>query len=260
MARFELKARDWLAVPERKRFYNELHFSEAAPRYDAATRAMSLFRDASWKARLVASLPDLPTPVCVDIGCGTGDVALRLATRYPGGRIAGVDIARPMLRIARERNRHGHVRFLRQDMCAMDFPDDSVDVVTGSYALRNAPDLPRALQEIGRIVKPGGTAAFLDFAKPGAACLQALQRLLLRTWCGFWGLVLHGTPEVHGYIAESLAAFPDRSALLRLFGEHGFDRVSSERFFLGITELLVLRRRTAECNAEPESGDPPPVQ
>jgi len=243
MARFDLKARDWLQVPERKRTYNELHFSEAAPRYDAATRAMSLFRDASWKARLVASLPDHPAPSCVDIGCGTGDVALLLAERYPGGRIAGVDIAEPMLRIARERNRRGNVRFLRQDMCAMDFPDGSADVVTGSYALRNAPDLRGALREIGRIVRPGGTAAFLDFAKPKAACLRVPQRLLLRTWCGFWGLVLHGNHEVHGYIADSLAAFPDRRTLLDLFREHGFDPVSSERFFLGITELLILRRR-----------------
>lgn len=243
MARFDLKARDWLQVPERKRIYNELHFSEAALRYDAATRAMSLFRDASWKARLVASLPDLPSPSCVDIGCGTGDVALLLAERYPGGRIAGVDIAEPMLRIAWKRNRRGNVRFLRQDMCAMDFPDGSADVVTGSYALRNAPDLRGALREIGRILRAGGTAAFLDFAKPGTACLRVPQRLLLRTWCGFWGLVLHGNHEVHGYIAESLAAFPDRRRLLDLLGEHGFSLVSSERFFLGITELLVLRRR-----------------
>lgn len=243
MARFDLKARDWLQVPERKRIYNELHFSEAAPRYDAANRAMSLFRDASWKARLVASLPDLPAPSCIDIGCGTGDVALLLAERYPGGRIAGVDIAEPMLRIARKRNRRGNVRFLRQDMCAMDFPDGSADVVTGSYALRNAPDLRGALREIGRILRAGGTAAFLDFAKPGTACLRVPQRLLLRTWCGFWGLVLYGNSEVHGYIAESLAAFPNRGTLLGLFDEHGFDLDSSARFFLGITELLVLRRR-----------------
>lgn len=242
MTRFDLKARDWLQVPERKRIYNELHFSEAAPRYDTATRAMSLFRDASWKARLVASLPDHPGPACVDIGCGTGDVAFLLAGRYPAGRITGVDIAEPMLRIARERNRHAHVRFLRQDMCAMEVPDGSVDIVTGSYALRNAPDLRLALREFGRITRPGGTAAFLDFVQPAAAFLRVPRRLLLRTWCGFWGLVLHGNREVHGYIAESLAAFPDRRTLLDLFGAHGFALVSSDRFFLGITELLVLRR------------------
>lgn len=240
--RFDLKARDFLHHPETKKLYNELHFAEAAPRYDVATRAMSLFRDASWKALLVRSLPEVHDPSCVDIACGTGDVAFLLAQRYPEGRIAGLDIAEPMLRVARERNRFGNVRFLRQDMCEMDFPGESVDIVTGSYALRNAPELRRALGEIRRILKPGGTAAFLDFSKPRAACFRIPQRVLLRTWCGFWGLILHGSHEVHGYIAESLAAFPERSDLLSLFGEHGFSPVSSKRFFLGITELLVFRR------------------
>ena len=240
--RFDLKARHFLHHPETKKLYNELHFAEAAPRYDVATRAMSLFRDASWKKHLVRSLPEVRTPSCVDIACGTGDVSFLLARRYPEGRITGLDIAEPMLGIARHRNRYGNVRFLRQDMCGMDFPAESVDIVTGSYALRNAPDLRAALGEVGRIVKTGGTAAFLDFSKPRAACFRLPQRVLLRTWCGFWGILLHGSREVHGYIAESLAEFPDRNDLLSLFGENGFAPVSSKRFFLGITELLVFRR------------------
>lgn len=242
MARFALKIRDHLDVPERKRFYNERHFAEAAPRYDVATRAMSLFRDASWKARLVEALPPVRAPLCVDIACGTGDVAFLLAERYPEGRVAGLDIAEPMLAIARDRNRSPNLRFLRQDMCAIDFPEESADIVTGSYALRNAPDLPRAVGEIRRILKPGGTAAFLDFSKPRAGCFRIPQRILLRTWCGLWGLLLHGNHEVHGYIAASLAAYPDRNALLAYFRENGFALVSSQRFFLGITELLVFRR------------------
>lgn len=242
MARFDLKSRDCLHVPERKILYNELHFAEAAPRYDTATRAMSLFRDAAWKTRLVDSLPEVPKPLCVDIACGTGDVSLLLAKRYPEGRIVGLDIAEPMLGIARERNRFPRLRFRRQDMCAMEFPEGTVDIVTGSYALRNAPDLPRAVGEIRRVLKPGGTAAFLDFSKPRAAIFRIPQHLLLRAWCGSWGLILHGNSEIHGYIAASLAAFPDRESLLGLFAESGFALVLAERFFLGITELLVFQR------------------
>ena len=242
MARFALKIRYHLDVPERKRRYNELHFAEAASRYDLATRAMSLFRDAAWKGRLVGSLPPVRAPLCVDIACGTGDVAFLLAERYPEGRVEGLDIAGPMLSVARGRNRYRNVRFHRQDMCAIAFPEGCADIVTGSYALRNAPDLPRAVGEIRRILKPGGTAAFLDFSKPRAAGFRIPQHILLRTWCGFWGLLLHGNHEVHGYIAASLSAHPDRCALLALFGENGFALVSSQRFFLGIVEMLVFRR------------------
>jgi ubiquinone/menaquinone biosynthesis methyltransferase len=242
MARFDLKSRDCLRVPEKKKLYNELHFAEAAPRYDTATRVMSLFRDATWKTRLVDSLPEIEKPLCVDIACGTGDVSFLLAQRYPEGRIVGLDIAWPMLGIARERNRYPNIRFVGQDMCAMEFPEGTVDIVTGSYALRNAPDLPRAIGEIRRILKPGGTAAFLDFSKPRAAIFRFPQYLILRTWCGSWGLILHGDHEIHGYIAESLAAFPDREGLLDLFAESGFALVLAKRFFLGITELLVFQR------------------
>jgi ubiquinone/menaquinone biosynthesis methyltransferase len=239
--RFRLKAREWIGVPERKRAYNERHFAAAAPRYDLATRMMSFGRDASWKRVLVAALPDLLSPVCVDLACGTGDVAFLLAGRYPEGVVTGSDLSEPMLAIARERNRFANVRFERGDLCSLPFPDGSIDVVTGSYALRNAPDLRNAVAEVHRVLSPGGVAAFLDFSNPERSFPRYLRYLLLRTWCGLWGLLLHGTPEIHGYVAESLREFPDRSRLREIFRENGFEVSTERRFFLGITELVVLR-------------------
>jgi demethylmenaquinone methyltransferase/2-methoxy-6-polyprenyl-1,4-benzoquinol methylase len=239
--RFRLKAREWLDVPERKRVYNERHFAEAASQYDLATRMMSLGRDAGWKRALVAALPDLQAPVCIDLACGTGDVAFLLAGRYPEGDVTGLDLSAPMLAIARERNRFTNVRFERGDLCGLPFPDASADVVTGSYALRNAPDLRKALAEVHRVLSPGGVAAFLDFSNPERSLLRYLQYLLLRSWCGLWGFLLHGTPEIHGYVAESLRAFPDRNRLRGIFRENRFEVLTERRFFLGITGLVVLR-------------------
>ena len=240
--RFRLRAREWLDVPERKRAYNERHFAEAAPRYDLATRMMSLGRDAAWKRALVGGLPMLPSPACLDLACGTGDVAFLLADRYPGGDVTGVDLSTPMLTIARERNRFTNVRFEQGDLCELPFPGGSVDVVTGSYALRNAPDLRSAIAEVGRVLSPGGVAAFLDFSNPESASLRRLQYLLLRSWCGLWGLLLHGTPEIHGYVAESLREFPGRTRMREIFREQGFEVSAERRFFLGITGLLLLRK------------------
>jgi ubiquinone/menaquinone biosynthesis methyltransferase len=240
-ARFRLKAREWIGVPDRKRAYNERHFAEAASRYDLATRMMSLGRDASWKQALVAALPDLPSPVCLDLACGTGDVAFLLAARYPGGVVTGLDLSSPMLAIARERNRFSNVRFERGDLCDLPFPDSSADVVTGSYALRNAPDLQKAVAEVRRVLSPGGVAAFLDFSNPERSLLRHLQCLLLRSWCGLWGLLLHGTPEIHGYIADSLRVFPGRNRLREIFRDQGLGMVADRRFFLGITGWVVLR-------------------
>ncbi len=231
-----------MGTPEGKRRFNELHFEEAAKRYDFAVKAMSLGCDARWKRRLVAALPDHPAPMCADLACGTGDVTFLLAARYPRGTVAGVDLVPAMLSLARGRNRHRNVRFVRGDLCALPFPDASADFVAGGYALRNAPDLRVALAEARRIMKDGAVAAFLDFCRPERRVFRRLQYLLLRGWCGLWGRILHRTPEVHGYVAESLEGFPDRRRFREILREEGFLVTASRRFFPGVTELLVLRR------------------
>jgi demethylmenaquinone methyltransferase/2-methoxy-6-polyprenyl-1,4-benzoquinol methylase len=91
------------------------------------------------------------------------------------------------------------------------------------------------------VLSPGGVAAFLDFSNPERSPLRYLQYLLLRSWCGLWGLLLHGTPEIHGYVAESLRDFPDRNRLRGIFRETRFEVVTERRFFLGITGWVVLR-------------------
>jgi len=240
--KFSLKIRDYLHAPERKREYNEQHFSEAASHYDFATRAMSLGRDTAWKRQLVAALPNYPAPVCVDLACGTGDIAFLLADKYRDGRILGIDLTEPMLALARQRNRSPHVEFERGDMAETGLADGSVDIVTGSYAVRNAADLQPAFAEIHRILRPGGFVALLDFSKPPSRWFQNLQYLVLKYWCGLWGLLLHGNPEVHAYIAASLKAFPDREQLRCLVEESGFVVSHSRSFYFGVLELLVLQK------------------
>ena len=163
--RFVLKIGDHLENAETKRYYTERNFSEVAPRYDFITRGLSFGRDAAWKRTLISLLPSHESPVCVDLACGTGDIAFLVAGKYPRGRIAGVDITEPMLEIARHRNTHPNVSFANQDMGSLDIVSESVDIVTGGYALRNAPDLGTTIDEISRVLKPsrrGGLSRFLQ--------------------------------------------------------------------------------------------------
>ncbi|MFN3409303.1 MAG: class I SAM-dependent methyltransferase [Limisphaerales bacterium] len=236
-----LNIRENIQTPDTKRAYNAGLFTRVATEYDQATRAMSLGRDRIWKRRLVRLLPEVTAPRCVDLACGTGDVTAELAARYPQGEIVGVDLTPAMLEVARQRCPQPGVRFLAADMCQTGLADGWADIVTGSYALRNAPVLDDALREVRRILKPGGTAAFLDFAKSPARWRQALQLPLLKCWGGFWGLVIHGGPE-HAYIAESLRQFPDRQALRRQVARHGFQLRAARNCFGGMLEILVLAR------------------
>jgi demethylmenaquinone methyltransferase/2-methoxy-6-polyprenyl-1,4-benzoquinol methylase len=242
MSRFAQKGGDWLNTPERKRAFNAAHFATAAARYDIATIAMSFGRDRSWKRRLVAELPLHPRPCCLDLACGTGDLSHLLAGRYPDGQVIGLDLSREMLALALARGVPPHLNYLQGDMHALPVATASCDLVTGGYALRNAPDLTRAVAEIVRVLRPGGYAAFLDFARVATPAGQQRQYRLLRFWCGLWGRLLSGSWEVHGYIAESLQTFPAQAELDHILHSHGLVLCARHRLLGGMLQRLLLIR------------------
>lgn len=134
-------------------------------------------------------------------------------------------------------------------MCDTGVASDSIDVVTGGYALRNAPDLSSALAEVMRVLRPGGVAMFLDFSKPKNRWLQRAQYAGLYLWGSFWGLVLHANPEVYAYIAKSLQKYPDRRQLHCLVRDQGFDLTGSRTLFFGAIELLTLKKPAIDAPA-----------
>jgi demethylmenaquinone methyltransferase/2-methoxy-6-polyprenyl-1,4-benzoquinol methylase len=251
-SRFDLNMHDYIHQAEGKLFFNRQMFSTIAPRYDFITRVLSFGRDMSWKNRLVSDLPDNKNAHCLDIACGTGDITFLLAAKYPAGHIVGLDVTEKMINLAKSRCRSNHesrdtshesrITFTLQDMCRTNFADASFDIVTGGYALRNAPNLEQALIEIRRVMKPGATAAFLDFSKPPNRYLQITKGMLLKFWGGFWGILLHRNPQLYTYIAESLKLYPDRNALKQLITKLGFTNIRSRKHFLGFAETIFFQK------------------
>jgi ubiquinone/menaquinone biosynthesis methyltransferase len=232
-----------IAEPESKRKLNLEIFSLIAKEYDFITRALSFNRDGAWKRRLVKDLPYVKAPVCVDLATGTGDLAALVANRYGDADIMGVDLTPEMIDLAKQR--HGarrQLRFCVGDMTDLkDFATSSVDIVTGGYAIRNAPDLKVVLAEIHRVMKPGGTAAFLDFSRDPNGFLSFMSHVMLKFWGGFWGLLLHRQPWVYGYIADSLQRYPDRKALGELFTSLGFQIIRRRIHMMGMLETIIVQ-------------------
>ncbi len=240
--KFTLKMHDYIHSPRGKLRYNEAMFGEIAPKYDFITRILSFGSDKGWKDHLVSALPDIENAHCLDLACGTGDITFRLARKYPAGHVVGLDLTEAMVSIARQRNNYDNVEFLLGDMSKTEFPAESFEIVTGGYALRNAPDLSKMLKEIGRVLKCGGTGAFLDFSKMRNRTLQKLEFLILKSWGGFWGLTLHANAEVYTYIAESLKQFPESSQLKLLLEQNGFGNIRSKKHFFGVTETIIFEK------------------
>ena len=239
---FKLNMRDYIHQPAGKLFFNREMFGYLAPKYDLINRMLSFNRDAVWKKQLINKLPDIKSPRCLDIACGTGDLTFLLAAKYPQGHITGLDLTQQMIDLAKTNNSFDNVEFTIGNMCDLKFQDNTFDIITAGYALRNSPDLEKALKEIKRVMKPGATAAIIDFSKSPNRLMQIIQDILLRFWGGFWGLLLHRNPQLYTYIAASLRQFPDRVALKQLISKLGFTNIRSRKHFFGFTESIFFQK------------------
>ena len=242
MARLPSRPSTRLATAPGKRNYAAAVFHEVAPRYDIITRVLSFGLDPRWKRLVVARLgPEVRRQdfAALDLACGTGDLT-RLVARAGAASVIGVDFTPGMVSRAVRLGLPPGVSYLTADMQTTGLPAASADLVTGGYALRNAPDLTSALREIKRVLKPGGRGLFLDFChNPGPG--GRLQLRLLYLWGALWGLLLHRDPEVYGYIARSLAGFPIAAELEKQLLATGFTRVRTRRLLLGFMALVSCR-------------------
>jgi demethylmenaquinone methyltransferase/2-methoxy-6-polyprenyl-1,4-benzoquinol methylase len=225
-----------------KKACNQAIFREVAPKYNRITRILSFNRDKAWKAMLARRLPVLRGAECLDLACGTGDISFLLARRYADGRVTALDLSAEMLGRARAANTFKNIRFVLADMCGNGLEAGAFDVITGGYALRNAPDLDRVLHRVYTLLKPGGSAFFLEFARSGHRYVSLAQLTLLRLWGGLWGRLLHGNPDIYGYIAGSLKVFPHKQRLRYLLTAHGFERIKIISLFLGMMSLIMCKK------------------
>src|SRR5262245_30472975 len=156
-----------IATPDGKRRYVRKLFATIADRYDFITVALSYGQDHRWKRRVIALADPRHGLRVLDLATGTGDLAFPAPDRGP--RVGGLDVTCRMIELARQKvaadqrvGAGGHtgppLHFLVGDMLALPFPAASFDIVTTGYGLRNVPALPQAIDEIRRVLAPGGRA------------------------------------------------------------------------------------------------------
>lgn len=225
----DLDAEAHLDDPALKQRYVTSVFDLIAPRYDAFTRWFSFGMDASWKREVVRLAEDAAnaspdrTAVIADLACGTGDIALTLVGRRRS--VIGLDVSREMLRRAATRTGGAtgpRVRFVAGDMVALPLGDASVDVITVGYGLRNAPELGATLDEVSRVLRPGGHVIALDFYKPANPIWRALFLGYLAAAGSLYGWAWHREPAAYAYIPRSIRRFTTVRELTAELAARGF--------------------------------------
>ncbi|HEY3160990.1 MAG TPA: ubiquinone/menaquinone biosynthesis methyltransferase [Vicinamibacterales bacterium] len=232
--------RTTIATPAGKQRYVRRMFATIADRYDLITVVLSYGRDRKWKDRLIALASITRDDRVLDLACGTGDILFRAAKT---ARLAvGLDVTFRMLQLAAAKTGRPRAPLVTGDMLALPFPAAHFTVVTTGYGLRNVPDLEQAIDEIARVLVPGGRLLSLDFNRPAPPLLRAAYLVYLTIVGSTLGFILHRDPDTYRYIPESIRNYPGAEAVARLLEKRGFEQVRVVPLLGGLMAIHTARR------------------
>jgi demethylmenaquinone methyltransferase / 2-methoxy-6-polyprenyl-1,4-benzoquinol methylase len=227
---------------ERIRAVKEI-FSTVTGKYDFLNHLLSLRRDVAWRRFAVRKMRFFKTDRLLDVATGTADLAIEAAQRHASIRVAGLDFVQAMMKrglmkIA-EKDLSNRVRLLRGDALALPFPDRSFDVAAIAFGIRNIPDRPRALREMGRAVVPGGQVMVLEMTFPRSSLFHGLYRFYLNRILPGVARAFSRNPAAYEYLADSIMNFPDPETFSRMMEEAGLTQVEKYPLDFGITYLHI---------------------
>jgi demethylmenaquinone methyltransferase / 2-methoxy-6-polyprenyl-1,4-benzoquinol methylase len=221
-------------------------FAAIATRYDLLNHVLSGNVDRRWRRlvvrRMAADLPASGARV-LDVACGTGDLSLALV-KGTDAAVVGLDFCRPMLDIAAAKSSAGHLQipFVEGDALALPFRDLSFDGVSIAFGLRNLASIEAGLRELLRVLRPGGTAAVLEFSTPQKPILRTVFRIYFTKLLPLFGGLISGSRSAYEYLPDSVLRFPDQASLATKMRDAGFAEVGFQNLTGGIAALHLGRR------------------
>lgn len=222
-------------------------FDRIAGRYDFLNRSLSFGRDVSWRKRMRRYLPKNRPLKLVDLATGTADQILFLLDgKAEIAEAVGYDLSEEMLEIGRGKIRERHledtVQLLTGDAMACPAADQSADVVTISFGIRNVLDVPTALRDMKRILQPGGTLCILECSLPANAFVRWGYLTYFRHVLPKIGGWVSGDAYAYNYLNKTVETFPCGEAFCQLMRAAGFEAVQAEPLTFGVATLYCGRR------------------
>ena len=215
-------------------------FRSVASRYDLMNDLMSGGVHRLWKASMLTWLAPRPGMRLIDLGGGTGDIALGFRRRG-GGPVTVCDINAEMLSVGRDRSYdrglYEGISWACGDAERLPFPDCSFDALTTAFCLRNVTRLDKALAEARRVLKPGGRFLCLEFSKVVVPLLSQIYDQYSFRVLPAMGRMVAGDRDSYQYLVESIRRFPDQETFAGAIAQAGLGRVRYRNLSGGIAAL-----------------------
>lgn len=217
-------------------------FHSVAAKYDIMNDVMSMGIHRLWKRFTIDCSGVRPGQQVLDLAGGTGDITALFAKRVgPTGKVVLADINESMLNVGRDKLRDlglvTNIEFVQANAEALPFADNSFDIVSIGFGLRNVTDKDAALRSIFRVLKPGGRLLVLEFSKPQSEVLSKAYDLYSFRILPFMGQLIANDKESYQYLAESIRMHPDQETLKQMMQDAGFAEVSYHNLTGGIVAL-----------------------
>lgn len=232
-------------------------FDTIAANYDRMNRLMTLGLDRRWRKQAVREALGVrtsssatrqcgrgrPRPQVLDVACGTGDMVVSLAEQ--GCTVTGVDLSEEMLNIARQKI--ASADFQIADAEHLPFADGEFDAVTCAFGVRNFVHLEQGLNEMLRVLKPGGTMVIQELATPDSKLIRPFYNLYTRHIIPWLGTRIAGSREAYTYLPESIRRFPKRDAFLRILDNLDYETFLKHRkLTFGVCRLYTVQKTGAK--------------
>ncbi len=218
---------------EKRAKYVQQMFGRIAHRYDLLNRLMTFGQDVRWRRFLIDKMAAGPKSTVLDLGTGTGDLALEVKQRHPDAVVVASDFTAEMLLVGKQRQGANQVHWVIADAMNLPFASRCSDVVVSGFLLRNVPEVARTLEEQCRALKTGGRVGSVDTTPPRDNWLRPFLQFHLHKVIPFLGRLVAGDAEAYTYLPDSTEQFLTAENLAKAFEDAGFESVGFVRRMFG---------------------------